>query len=304
MGARLSTPGHADRDQGNQQANGGRSYSGFLVSDHARVHNGDHYTIQNYYSRSVPAPDLLMHGGNSASPIGSALVVRKRKRVEDTNYERRTDSNRNLYLAASQLADFSLCLQHQKRDRDAQRIAMWIRIVIDAMETEDVVGLLEHTSGELKDFQDGLVSVNRVFVNSLPARQRAALSPLVRNERRISTVLVGGWQIFLETLKRTSVDELGEDTTETMSTLRVLRPAHSTTDRRRFTVVFGETTDSLQRSVIYPTVMAFRHVGPDSEIFQLLEKSDDVDGLMRLLATHATLRDCDDDGVSLLAVSE
>ena len=298
MGGRLSTPSHTERDQGPGQANGGRSYSGFLISDHARVHNGDQYIVQNYYSSSVPSPDTFSHDISSAA---SVLESRKRKRLEDGNHDGvRLDANRNLHSAANQLGEFSLSLQHSKQDQDAQRVARWIMIVLDAIETEVGRTMLEHTGAELTSMRDGLAFINRVCINSLPKKQRAAL---LKRKRKTSAVLVGGLQIFLDTLTWTSLDEMGEHTIETMSTLRVVSAAKTSAGGSNFAVLFGERTDSAQRSVIYPTIVAFRVLEQSSGIFRLLMASDDVDGLIKLLSTQeATLRDCDDTGMSILGV--
>lgn len=305
MGGRLSTPSHADRDREREQANGGRSYSGFLISDHARVHNGDQYTIQNYFSRSVPSPDFVLQESRPSSYAESALASRKRKRLETASYVElpRQNANHNLHLAAGQLGEFSLSLQHQKQDQDAQRVARWIRILLDAMEANGSCATLEHEEGELASLRDGLVFVDRVSVNSPLIKQRLATLPLVRKKRRTSIVTVGGLQIHLDTLTSTSLDALGENIIQTTSVLQVAPTAPFPTGTPNFAVIFGERTDSVQRSIIHPTILAYRTVSSGSAAFVLLFQGDNVDGLIRLLATQqATLRDCDVLGRSLLAV--
>lgn len=306
MGGRLSTPSLADRDREREQANGGRSYSGFLISDHARVHNGDHYTIQNYYLRSVPSPDFVLQEACLSSYAESALASRKRKRLEAASFDGvpRQNANHHLHLAAGQLGEFSLSLQHQKQDQDAQRVARWVRILLDAVETNGSSIKLEHKEGELASLRDGLVFVNRVSVNSPLVKQRLATLPLVKKNRRTSIVSVGGLQIHLDTLTCTSLDALGEKILQTTSMLQVAPTAPLSIGTPDFAVIFGEKTDSVQRSIIHPRILAYRTVDSESAAFVLLFQGDDVDGLTRLLATQqATLRDCDVNGRSLLTVS-
>ena len=66
---------------------------------------------------------------------------------------------------------------------------------------------------------------------------------------------------------------------------------------------FGERDNIDHVTTLCPAVTAYNQVSNDSEVFQITRK-DSLDDLLRMLAIgEASIRDCDEEGRSLLLVS-
>lgn len=105
----------------------------------------------------------------------------------------------------------------------------------------------------------------------------------------------------LATTTSASQRESGVRNLGTFSTLRVESQHQSS--QGALAVFFSEHWNGQTISTIPPTVMAYRMVSNDAEVFKLI-RDDDLDGLLRRLACgHASIRDCDERSRSLLHVS-
>lgn len=112
---------------------------------------------------------------------------------------------------------------------------------------------------------------------------------------------IGQWKISLVTTIPDLQRESELQKVETFSTLRVESQHQSS--QAALAVFFSEQWNGQTTSAIPPTVLAYRMVSNDAEVFKLI-RDDDLDGLLRLLACgYASIHDCDERGRSLLHVS-
>ena len=294
MGSGVSSPAraHVERETGR-----GHSYSKVTVTGNARAHNGDVYNIRNFYGSW---PDALSHESLQGATWNPVRSPGKRKR-DASDFEDKSCSGENPFLtiAIGQLSEFSTSLRHQKQDEAAQRVLSWIRVILDAIEASDTVPGKEHTEEDLAKMQQGILLTNRVGINSVDRRKLP--EQVVRATRKSSLILLEKWEISLDTTTWKFLDEHAREVTGSLSALR-LTPLNMAS-ASPIAAFFGERTDHLQTSVIHPTILAFRIVGSESEIFDFVKK-DDIAGLLKLLAEQkATTRDLDEEGRSLLHVS-
>ena len=294
MGIGVSSPAraHVERETGR-----GHSYSKVTVTGNARAHNGDVYNIRNFYGSW---PDALSHESLQGAIWNSGRVSEKRKR-NSSDFEDKPCRGGNpfLMMAISQLSEFSTSLRHQKQDEAAQRVVSWIHVILNAIEASDMVSRREHTQGELARMQQGILLTNRVGINTID--QHKLPEQVVRATRKSSLILFEKWKISLNTTTWKALDEHAREVTGSLSALR-LTPLDQAS-ASPIAAFFGERTDHLQTSVIHPTILAFRTVSSESEVFEVLLK-DDLARLTKLLAEQkATTRDLDEDGRSLLHVS-
>ena len=293
MGSSVSSTTHTNADG---ESGRGHSYTDIVVTDNARVHNGDVYNIRNFYGAWPDAVSRESQQG-AISHSGSGLVKRKRSTCDLGDKPSRGD-NPFLTLAISQLGEFSTSLQHQKQNEAARRVVSWIRVIVNAIETNGTASTGAHTEEELTKMHNGLLLTNCVGINSVG--QRNMPEQVVRATRRSSLIIFEKWKIALDTTIWEALDEHAREVTGSFSALR-LTPL-DLASASPIAAFFGERTDYLQSSVIHPTILAYRCVSSQSRIFGILFQ-DDITGLMLLLAEQkATIRDVDEEGRSLLHV--
>jgi hypothetical protein len=206
-------------------------------------------------------------------------------------------------MAIDHLGELYLSMRHLEKDRDAQKLVQWIRVLLDTFTKETDGSRLGHTYEELEGLQNGLLQVNRVSVNSVSNSRRTMPAHLIGFKRQRSVIDLGTWKIQLDTVSRESIDTTGRDVSESFSSLRLKSTRSPGLSQSSISAFFGERTDYSQRSFLSPTIIVYRTVESSSEVFKLV-RDDDVDGLMRLFALQkASARDCDPYGRSLFFVS-
>jgi len=294
MGSAVSSTTRADLDTEGRR---GHSYSEITITGNARAHNGDVYNIRNFYGAWPDAISPQSQRGAAWNPV---RTLEKRKRTtSDTEDSPCRGDNPFLMLAISQLGEFSTSLRHQKQDEAAQRVASWIRVIVDAIEAGGTASRSAHTQEELAKLQIGLLLTNRVGINSVD--QRKIPEQVTKVTRKSSLIIFEKWKIVLDTTSWKALDEHAREAAGSFSALR-LEPLNLSS-ASPVTAFFGERTDYFHHSVIHPTILAFRSVSSESEVFEIVI-NDDIPGLMKLLAEQkATTRDLDEDSRSLLHVS-
>ena len=280
----------------------GHVYTSIVTQDNARTHYGDKIAVKNYntnyslWPQPSPAKDAVLPYPEQRGP--------KRKRIQDADAE--VDSRHGqdpVDQAIDHLGQLFLTIQHFQKDRDAQRLAKWIRVLVGTFTDDHAESQLEHTIEGLESLQNGLVSVNRVSINSAPSSRRTLPTHIYEVKRKSSVVIVGRWEIRLDTMFRDSIDTKGREINESFSSLRLKPAGDSVIGGTSVSAFFGERTELLQRSFFSPTIITYRTVASSSEVFELV-RHDDVDGLVKLIALQkASARDCDENGRSLLSVS-
>jgi hypothetical protein len=277
----------------------GHVYTSIVTQDNARAHYGDNIAVKNYNTNFS-----LWPSSSSARGVDPEKRGPKRKRIQDADAEEDSRQGQDpVDMAVHHLGQLYLSIQHFQKDRGAQRLVKWLRLLVGTFTDEHAESRLEHTLDTLESLQNGLVSVNRVSVNSAPHSRRTLPTHMYEVRRKSSVIVVGKWEIRLDTIFRDSIDTKGQEINESFSSLH-LKPAGGTVaGGTAMSAFFGERTELLQRSFLNPSIITYRTVASSSEVFKLVER-DDVDGLVRLIALQkASARDCDETGQSLLFVS-
>jgi hypothetical protein len=282
----------------------GHVYTSIVTQDNARAHYGDNIAVKNYNTNYSLWP--LPSSARDAELQHPTQSGPKRKRIHDVDADAEGDSRQGqdpVDMAIDYLGQLCLSIQHFKKDRDAQRLAKCIRVLVGTFTDECAESRLEHTLDGLESLQNGLVSVNRVSINSAPSSRRTLPTHVFEVNRKSSVIIAGKWEIRLDTMNRDSIDTKGREVNESLSSLRLKPSGGPIVGGTSVSAFFGERTDYLQRSFFSPTIITYRTVDSSSEVFDLVRR-DDVDGLVRLIALQkASARDCDGDGRSLLSVS-
>jgi hypothetical protein len=297
----------------------GHAYSGISTQGNARIHLGDAYNYgdasnhsHNYYfyssSTQQSLKSLTLCGHGIASTDGDPLSL-KRKRYSDANEHRqRLNEEESLQRVLSKLGKFSKSIQDQRIGKDAKKVARRVAVVIDALKTQGnmpqdfkLLDTEEHHDGDdFESIDNSLIVTKRVDINTDFRRTRhTKLTRIVRKHNRIACEQ---WDISLRTTNFEFRNEDGTQATESLSSL-YLEPRF-TGAGFPVTVHFGETTVHSAVRFINPIISAYRMVPDVSEVFAVVS-NDDLAGLLTLLADgKATLRDCDEEGATLLHVGQ
>lgn len=280
----------------------GHVYTSVVTRDNAQANYGDRITVQNHHTNFSlwPKPP-----SDRAGELPSAeRRVLKRKLIEDAGAEGPLREGQDpINMAIEHLGELYMNMRHLEKDRDAQRLVKWIRVLIGAFANGHAESRLEHTLDGLESLQHGLMSVKRVSINSMSTSRRTTPTRIIEVNRKSSVVTVGTWEIQLDTMSCDSVDCTGRDVNECFSSLRLRPTGVPGSGRASVSAFFGERTDYLQRSFLSPIIIAYRTVDSSSEVFDLVRR-DDVDGLIRHIALQkGSPRDCDAHGRSLIFVS-
>lgn len=293
-----------DREPDNARQTG-HDYSGIVIQDDAKAHLGNtiyHNAVVYFPCEHFRNSSSTQRTSQTTAPNSTAATQRssmKRKSFElDVEEVPRRKQQHALAKALKRLGDFSNSIQHQKLDKDARKVARHLRILLDAIRTDDPSS--EHTKKEWKTFKNSISVAQSVVINAVSPR--TARTNVVKIDRKKDVIRFGPWQISLTTLIFHLRDALGRERTETDSTIRIEPSSYNIGPS--IAVFVRERTDCFSKSFLNPTIFAYRNVRSDSPVFALIEE-DDVDGLLKLLAKQkATTRDCDEENRSLLFVSD
>ncbi|GAB7325794.1 hypothetical protein MBLNU13_g09883t1 [Cladosporium sp. NU13] len=309
-----------ENDPGRQLVRG-HTYSNIISQGQAQVHIGDKHNYgdasthnHTYYlcaSSSEQSSQLLAlcgHGG-IATNEGELLSLKRRRSPNEKEHKHKLDKEESLEHALSKLGKFSKSVQDQRIGKDAKKIVRRIALAIDAVKTQQA-GLpghpnaepftrMEHDRSDFKNIKKNLKITGRVDVNTGFRRRQS--TKLTRAIRKYDKIAFEQWVISLKTLTIESRNSDGTAVIYSLVTL-YLEPRVSGSGLP-VTVYFGETRTHKGVNFINPVILAYRIVPNESEVFEAIEK-DDLKGLITLLAAgKATVRDCDEDGTTLLHVN-
>lgn len=197
------------------------------------------------------------------------------------------------------LAEYSKSMQQKKEGEQSKKIATQLTFILDMLgQAESSNDLPEDLDDEVQCLKDQLRQTKRIKINA--PSPRTQLSQLRKANSKVVNVTFGQWQISLTTKTLESQSMNGHTDIETCSALRVQRamappgPALS--------AFLGTKVDHDQTITMHPIVSAYNQVDSGARVFELV-KNDDLDTLVRLIATgQASVRDCDEEGRSLLQV--
>lgn len=167
----------------------------------------------------------------------------------------------------------------------------------------------EHGSGPSREMRKHIENLRKqieeprsIGINTPCSRQRVA--QFSRAESKMISVVSGHWQISLitktvKTLKPGRLEDHADIQTRSALHVRRLRSGVGT----HITAIFNEESSIERDTWFHPTLFTYRHLRNTDRIFKLVA-NDDLRSLNELLrAGEVCLRDCDEDGRSLLFVS-
>jgi hypothetical protein len=280
-----------------------QTFSHITASGSSQVHNGNRYYIT--YNCST-GHDLQSRTPSDtyqdAEVRDCAKSSQKRKRrVDDALYETRGSRERQtLSTVLESLGQYSKSIQQLSEGEDSRKIAAQLTVILESLEQAVTDGLpTDDLNQDLHDIRDQLLRAKRIKINA--ALPQAHASRPYKVESKFTAITTGRWEIWLNTKTLHSRSTFGQMLTETCSALRIQRALGF--QGPRIAVFFGESVDIDQTVTMHPTVLVYNQVHNGANVFKLVE-NDDLEGLMRHLALgQASMRDCDEDGRSLLHVS-
>jgi hypothetical protein len=255
-----------------------QTYSHITASGSSRIHNGNNYYITYDCSTGHGSlPTLIEHVSRSSQ---------KRKRSVSNVPETTQDDRERQTLSTvfESLAQYSKSMQQQSEGEQSTRIAAQLAFILESFEqaasgekkTADLDSQLQDLKYQLRRARS--IKINAVSPQARTSRPYKAYTKATR-------ITSKRWQISLTTKVLHSRSTDGQILTETCSALDVQR-MHSS-----------------QTVVMHPVVLAYNQVESCAKVFDVV-RNDDLDGLMKLLARgQASIRDCDEEGRSLLHVS-
>ena len=269
------------------------AYSNITANDNSRIHNGHNFYFHQYYTVQSDQDDFV---GSSFQ----ANLKRKRSLADIQANPRTRKAQETLDDVLKKLGKLALSIQHRKEGNAAEKIARRVAAIFDAITTHGDDGTWDKTAARQLGKLGATVKWEEQFdINSVP--QRGLIDRMARAKTRRIFVQISDWNISLTTTTLDAQGDGGLREVDCFSTLRA-EPQHRFSGPA-LAVFFSEYRNCRSTITIPPTVLAYNTVSNDAEVFQLLQ-SDDLDGLLRLLASgEATIRDCDESGRSLLHVS-
>jgi hypothetical protein len=307
-----------ENDPGRQLVRG-HAYSNIISQDQAQVHIGDKHNYgdssthnHTYYlcasSSEQFSQFVTLCGPGGIAKNESELLSLKRRRSPDENeYPRKFNKEESLEAVLRKLGKFSESIPGQRKGGDAKKIARQMARALDTLKRQAGLTQLDgfgsvstrHDEDDFENIDNCLIVAKRFDINT--GFRRTKHTRLTRIIRKYDRIAFEQWEITLKTLTFESRNSDGSEVIDSLITLH-LEPLVLGSGLP-VTVYFGETRTHTGVSFINPVVLAYRIVPNKSEVFEVI-KNDDLEGLRTLLADgKATLRDCNEDGATLLHVS-
>lgn len=268
----------------------------------SRIHNGNNtYFITCNLFRSTDDTILLPADEELRAILHASTERLPMQESQRTNCAVRQDRRQqSMDVAMTSLEQHATCARELKTGKDRASIWTHLAVILDTLARSG------HGNGPPNEVEDQIQNLNKqiersmsIKINTPCPRQQVAQSS--RAETKILSVHAGSWQIILSTrtVKSGCVD--GEFDIQTCSALHVqhLRRGEGT----HLTALFNEKSSIEGYTSLPPVLLTYRQVRNTDRIFQLVA-NDDLRSLNELLrAREVCLRDCDEDGRSLLFVS-
>jgi hypothetical protein len=283
-------------------AQGSRHYSNVTASGNSRLHIGDVHHCVIYHSSC----------GHDRSPVSFVQTWRdiirgetERLALQRETYpgEARENARReqeHLAIVLNSLGNFSKSGLQDVGGEQSKSIAALLAVVLDTLKK---VAVGEALSGEadrqVQDLKDQLKRTKFIKINAAcPRLHNAQLS---RADSKIFSIAIGHWQISLTVKTVVSQCTTGDFQDQTCSTLHV-QPVRGSSGAR-VTAMFREETDIRETRILHPIILAYNQISHTERVFELVA-NDDLRNLMLLFKFgEASVRDCDEEGRSLLFVS-
>lgn len=294
---RLGKDGRNGRD-----FQGGQRFSNIEAREMSRIQNGNNTYYITYNSfRGTDDTTLLPSDGGLSCILPASIERLPMGESQRTNRAvRQNRRQQSMDVAMTSLEQHATCARELKTGKD--RASIWAHLAV----IMDTLARSGHGNGPPNELDDQIQNLSKqiersasIKINTPCPRQQVARSS--RAETKILSVHAGSWQITLstKTVKSGCVD--GEFDIQTCSALHVqhLRRGEGT----HLTALFNEKSSIEGYTSLPPVLLTYRRVRNTDRIFQLVA-NDDLRSLNELLrAREVCLRDCDEDGRSLLFVS-
>jgi hypothetical protein len=294
---RLERDGRNDRD-----FQSGQRFSNIEARDMSRIQNGNNtYFITYNLFRDTDDVILLPADGGLRGTLPASIERLPIGGSQRTNRAVRQDRRQqSMDVAMTSLEQHATCARELKTGKDRANIWADLAVILDTLARSG------YGNGPPNELDDRIQNLSKqiersasIKINTPCPRQQVARSS--RAETKILSVHAGSWQITLSTkiVKSGCVD--GEFDIQTCSALHVqhLRSGEGT----HLTALFNEKSSIEGYTSLPPVLFTYRQVRNTDRIFQLVA-NDDIRSLNELLrAREVCLRDCDEDGRSLLFVS-
>jgi len=209
-------------------------------------------------------------------------------------------SQPSLDAALASLEEYATSAQTQKTGTDSKRVGAQLAVILNII-TQTEYGNVpsKEMNEQIENLQTQIDRSKSISINTPCARQRVAW--FSKAESKILSVVFGHWQISLmtKTVKSGWPEDQADIQIRSALHVRRLRGGEGT----HITAFFNEES-SIERDIRFPPILlTYRHLRNTDRIFELVA-NDDVRSLNELLREgEACLRDCDEDGRSLLFVS-
>lgn len=251
-----------------------------------------------HFSNTKASGSSRIHNGNNTyffthnhfwSPDTTSIPASRQRR-----------SQASLDAALACLEEYATGAQTQKTGSDSANIGAQLAIILNTMTQAEHGNVPSKEMNEqIENLQTQIKRSKSISINTPCARQRVA--QFSRAESKILSVDFGHWQISLmtKTVKSGWPDDQADVQTCSALHVRRLRSGEGT----HITAFFNEESTIENYKSLPPILLTYRHLMNTDRIFELVA-NDDLRSLNKLLRKgEACLRDCDEDGRSLLFVS-
>lgn len=274
----------------------GQNFSNIFAHDSSRLHLGDNYYVT--YSCAARHELTRRLSSDTSSSEHSARTTQERKRhVEDAIHG--ASGRYTLATVLENLGRYEKSMQQLNEGSEWKLIASQLEVILASL--GENAGHDECASGNLDDqlqiLRDYPKRTRRIKVNG--ASPQPLLSRAPKAHGKSFDLIFGNWTISLSIKTLTSQSTRGQTCMETCFALRVWHRSRGSP----VSAFLGERDDIDHFTTMSPVLMAYNQVGSDAEVFDLVKGNALTDFLRLLAIGEASIRDCDEDGRSLLFVS-
>lgn len=216
--------------------------------------------------------------------------------AKDSRKSRKQDS---LAVAFGTLGGFSKWGPEGKEGEEMERLAAHLDTILDCCMPVEADEIHDEMNRSLHSLKNQLKAMSRININKASPQRQVDNS--FEAESNICSVVCERWQITFATKVVKSICADGGLDIQTCSTIHV-QPLLGYKGPR-LGVIFSEWTNTNQHTTLHPVILAYNQVPYTSRIFAHIA-DDDLNGFVRQLADGASFRDCDEEGRSLLFVSD
>lgn len=204
-----------------------------------------------------------------------------------------------LDVAMHSLGKFSKSRPMVKNGEECREIAAWLAIILDLFKQVEAGNIANSDmSHRVHAFRNIFERMTHININEACPRQQHGT--LFQADSKTLSITCDTWHITLTTKVVKSLDTDSDLDLQICYTLHA-QPVHGVRGPC-LAVISSEITNSRQYASIHPIILAYNEYPHTARVFELITE-DDLDGFLRLLASErGSMRDCDEEGRSVLFV--